>query len=403
MRKSPVRYLLVALATGLAACNDGTVAPASQGSNVVSNQGLTAALTHDTSYFSFTVNNSTGGSFYLGAGNSVRFPAGTMCDPSSSYGTTEWDNPCTAASAPVTVQAKAWLDATNHPRVDFVNHLRFVPTSNAAQYVTIVFTDTTASTTPTGIILYCASTTSSCVSESSDPTLVTVKNPVTHLVTRRIKHFSGYAGSSGDDGCPPDNPDCVLGGAGFNKIHRNMIQPDGNTASALIGAEGGVLSLPQTGLSVVIPAGAVSAPTLLSVSARPGQLLAYEFQPHGIQFAEPLRVVQSLGGTGLENVSASSLRAVYFADESQVDNGTGAVVPTELMNVDVNATAGTASFMIHHFSGYMFATGAEDGTITDAPAPQPHGTASMSLRNAGGVGVTLTGVPRAGRASRSMK
>ena len=99
-----------------------------------------------------------------------------------------------------------------------------------------------------------------------------------------------------------------------------------------------------------------------------------------------------------------ALRAVYFADEAQVDNASGAVTPTELMNVAVDQAAGTASFLIHHFSGYMFATGSEnDGTITDGPGAQPRGAASMSLRSGNSAGVKLTGVSRAGRSARSMK
>src|SRR5690242_16653932 len=350
MRKSIGKYLLVAIVSSLAACNDATLAPKSQPSKSAV-QGSLAALTHDTTYFSFTIDNSVSSSVYIGAGNSVRFPAGSVCDPSSSYGSTEWDNACTPASSPVSVSAKAWLDAANHPRVDFDTHIRFVPTSNPSQYVTIVFTDTSAALNSASDILYCAATYTQCVSElSGDSTLVTVKDLNTHVVTRRIKHFSGYTVGDGGGDCPPDNPDCNLGGAGFNKIRRGMIQPDGGTASAMVGLGGGELDLPSAGLKVIVPAGALTQPTMISVTPRAGALLAYEFQPHGLQFARPLTVVQSLGGTGLEGVSVRSLRAVYFADESQVDDASGAVRPTELMNVSIDAAAQTASFSIHHFS-----------------------------------------------------
>jgi hypothetical protein len=360
MFKARSTTVLIALVSGLAACNDGAVAPGNQTAHqpaIVSGGGALATLTKtDTVRFSFTVNPAVSSSFFLGAGNSVRFPAGSICDPSSSYGTTEWDNSCTPATAPITVNASAWLDAAGHPRVDFANHLRFVPTSNPLNWVTLAFTDLSAAQDPSSDILYCTSAYSACVSElSGDATLVTVKNPVTGLVTRRIKHFSGYLMGSGD-GCPPDNPGCTEGGAGFNRISGGL-KYSATSASAKIGPEGGVLSLASAGLTVVVPRGALATTMTLSVSSRPGQLLSYEFQPHGTQFARPLVVTQDMSGTDWSSRSLSALRVVYFASESQVDDAQGVVIPTELMNVQIDEARGQASFQIHHFSGYMFASG----------------------------------------------
>jgi hypothetical protein len=215
MFRATGKTIVVALIAGLAACSDGTVAPKSAAVQNLSNQGALAELTTtDTVRFSFVVNPSVSSSFYLGAGNSVRFPAGAVCDPASSYGVTEWDNPCTPATAPITINASAWLDpVTGNPRVDFENHIRFVPSTDPLQWVTLAFTDMSAALDPTSDILYCTSSYSTCVSElSGDATLVTVKNTVTGLVTRRIKHFSGYLLGSGDD-CDT----CTVGGAGFNR------------------------------------------------------------------------------------------------------------------------------------------------------------------------------------------
>jgi hypothetical protein len=93
----------------------------------------------------------------------------------------------------VTVGVKAWLDSQGHTRVDFSMHLRFVPSSNPAQWVNLTFADLEASLDPMFNIYYCASVTTSCVDEATtDPTLVTVRNPITAKLTRRIKHFSGY-------------------------------------------------------------------------------------------------------------------------------------------------------------------------------------------------------------------
>jgi hypothetical protein len=214
MLRATSKTVVVALIAGLAACSDGSIAPKSDASKTISGNGALATLTRtDTVRFSFVVNPALNQSFYLGAGNSVRFPAGAVCDPASTYGVSEWDNACTPASAPITINASAWLDpVTGNPRVDFENHLRFVPSTDPLHWVTLAFTDLSAALNPSSDILYCTSAYSDCMSElSGDATLITVKNPVTGLVTRRIKHFSGYLLGSGDD-CDS----CTEGGA-FNR------------------------------------------------------------------------------------------------------------------------------------------------------------------------------------------
>jgi hypothetical protein len=236
MLKATRTTVLIALVSGLAACNDGAVAPrtqnAQQAGKVVGGGSLATLTQTDTVRFSFVVNPAVNSSFYLGAGNSVRFPAGSVCDPSSSYGLTEWDNSCAPATAPITVNASAWLDAGGHPRVDFANHLRFVPSSNPLAWVTLSFTDLAAAQNPGSDILYCTTAYSTCFSElSGDATLVTVKNPLTGLVTRRIKHFSGYLMGAGD-GCPDSNPGCIEGGEGANHIGTGS-KIDGATSASV--------------------------------------------------------------------------------------------------------------------------------------------------------------------------
>ena len=369
MLRATGKTVVLVLIAGLAACSDGAVSPKNAATQNISGNGALATLTRtDTVRFSFVVNPAVNSSFYLGAGNSVRFPAGAVCDPTSSYGPSEWDNDCTPATAPITINASAWLDpVTGNPRVDFANHLRFVPSADPLRWVTLAFTDVSAALNPSSDILYCTTAYSQCVSElSGDATLITVKNPVTGLVTRRIKHFSGYLLGSGDD-CDT----CSEGGA-FNRAATplklpttpapTVSAPSPNTASANIGPNGGVLRLASAGLTVVVPAGALATTTKLSLTSRPGALLSYEFEPHGTQFAVPVRVTQDFGGADLSSAATANMHAVYFANESQVDDETGDVLPTELMPVEVNAELGQVSFEIHHFSGYMFATGDSCGS-----------------------------------------
>jgi hypothetical protein len=101
----------------------------------------------------------------------------------------------------VTVNVKAWLDSDGHARVDFDRQLRFVPSTNSADWVVLTFADLQAAQDPFFNILYCPTATSDCYDESKrDPSLATVRNPTNGKITRRIKHFSGYNVAAGDDG-----------------------------------------------------------------------------------------------------------------------------------------------------------------------------------------------------------
>ena len=203
--KQVTQLALVALTMGLAACGDVAVAPQSQATDTPSGVGggSNAALSAwDTVRFTFVIDPSRNITYSLGAGNGITFPAHSLCDPSkSSYGSGEWDKPCTAALTPTTIHAVAWLDGQNHPHIDFSPSIRFVPTSDPLGWVKISFTDYAASWLSTSTIGYCKQVADkTCIDESlKDLTMVTMKDPITGRLTRRIKHFSGYNVFSGRD------------------------------------------------------------------------------------------------------------------------------------------------------------------------------------------------------------
>jgi len=138
--------------------------------------------------------------YNLGAGNTLFFPAHSLCDMGqSTYGVGQWDQPCVAATTSVTVNTKAWLDAKGYAHVDFDKHVRFVPTSDPAGLVMLSLSAYGASTLAWLNIAYCTDAqTPSCTDESkSDPSVATVKDPVTGRYMRHVKHFSGYSLTSG--------------------------------------------------------------------------------------------------------------------------------------------------------------------------------------------------------------
>jgi hypothetical protein len=125
------------------------------------------------------------------------------------------------------------------------------------------------------------------------------------------------------------------------------------SASAYLGPLGGAISVPGTGLTVVVPPLALSSKQIITVTALAGSDVAYEFAPHGLKFPVPLVATQKLSstdaGTGL--IDPKLLFVGYFSDATQ-DN-----LVSELLNVSISA--GTAVFPIWHFSGYIVASGRE--------------------------------------------
>lgn len=141
------------------------------------------------------------------------------------------------------------------------------------------------------------------------------------------------------------------------------------SASAVIGAFGGHLSIPGAGLKVIVPPFALTSPTRITVTAVAGSQVAYEFQPHGIRFLVPLVVTQNLLGTSAENggMLTTGLRAGYFKSVSDLDPLSNTGLVSELLGVALNLSTKTATFPVFHFSGYLIATG-EDASATSSEA-----------------------------------
>jgi hypothetical protein len=130
-------------------------------------------------------------------------------------------------------------------------------------------------------------------------------------------------------------------------------------ASAVIGSAGGTLTLPSTGLTLTVPAGAVSRATTFTVSAPAGGGVWYDFEPSGAKFAQPLVITQDLRSANMSGVARSALEGAYFMDGTRNENS-GTAKVTEVLPVAINATGTALSFRVTHFSGYMVSTGRSD-------------------------------------------
>jgi hypothetical protein len=133
----------------------------------------------------------------------------------------------------------------------------------------------------------------------------------------------------------------------------------GEKAVAVIGRAGGTITLPKSGLTVVVPYGAVTSYTTFTITAPAGNAVAYDFQPHGTKFNVPLLVIQDLSKVSYSFASGQTLRAGYFG-EGSLDLTNNTALVTEVFPITFNSARTRATFTIGHFSGYMMSTGLSD-------------------------------------------
>ena len=127
------------------------------------------------------------------------------------------------------------------------------------------------------------------------------------------------------------------------------------TVSKQIGYSGGTLSIPQAGVTVTVPVGALSKTTTITMTARAGSLLAYDFSPTGTVFNKPLVFTQSLNGTNVTLLQAPLLRLGYYSDPGLLGALTATV--SDLLVGLTNLLDWTFTAPINHFSGYVVMSG----------------------------------------------
>lgn len=124
--------------------------------------------------------------------------------------------------------------------------------------------------------------------------------------------------------------------------------------SATIGPKGGTLTIPEAGLTLVVPPKAVNANVTFTATALAGNAVAYDFQPHGMKFAVPLQFTQDLRKTSvLTLATAPLLDGAYFADNRQVDRFSAFALVNEISRANVDLLRFRVGFPIEHFSGYL--------------------------------------------------
>jgi hypothetical protein len=120
------------------------------------------------------------------------------------------------------------------------------------------------------------------------------------------------------------------------------------TVTKTIDAAGGTVSIPSIGFELVVPKGAVKKKTVFSVTALAGKSIAFEFEPHGVTFKQPLTFRQNAAYTaGWWNATAGG----YFSSRDQVDTKSGKANVAEVVPMVWDGF--WLTFQIQHFSGYL--------------------------------------------------
>lgn len=174
----------------------------------------------------------------------------------------------------------------------------------------------------------------------------------------------GFAGCSADSPTAPRLPEA--GSAGLitdlagtlvskDALTRKTALTQDVTVSAVIGRSGGRLRIPAAGFELIVPKDAVTSPTVFTVTAVRGTLVAYEFGPHGLKFRVPLEARQDLSGTNWRPLNLKPLIAGYFLERADLDEANATALVSEVIEGLTLPLDKQFNWQIEHFSGYVVA------------------------------------------------
>ncbi|HEV7589429.1 MAG TPA: hypothetical protein VGO40_15040 [Longimicrobium sp.] len=122
--------------------------------------------------------------------------------------------------------------------------------------------------------------------------------------------------------------------------HGALFARSGESSSAVIGPEGGVL-VTSAGHRIEFPAGALATPTTISITAN-ARYAGVELEPHGLRFPAGREPVLTLNTGGADLSRFGAVNILYVGSGDAVLD----VLPTE-------AVAGKLQARLQHFSGYI--------------------------------------------------
>ncbi|HEX9083473.1 MAG TPA: hypothetical protein VF836_01945 [Gemmatimonadaceae bacterium] len=141
----------------------------------------------------------------------------------------------------------------------------------------------------------------------------------------------------------------------WKKQHKDVIR-----VSKIIDQSGGTISIPETGLTVFFPAGAVTSPVTITITSDQ-KYVAYKMEPTGTRFLKDVTVTQLFITTSVFGAPLrSQLYAAYIADDNIKLSGKVPVLeiePSTTIFSVLSALPQSQVWTIRHFSRYMLASG----------------------------------------------
>jgi ZU5 domain len=142
----------------------------------------------------------------------------------------------------------------------------------------------------------------------------------------------------------------------WKKQHKDVIK-----VSKTIDQSGGTISIPETGLTLSFPAGAVAAPVTITVTSD-DKYVAYRMEPTGTKFLKDVTATQLLNTTSIfGSPLRSQLYAAYIPDDNVKLSGKVPVLEIEpgttIFSVLSSLLPQAHVWTIRHFSRYMLASG----------------------------------------------
>ncbi|HEY8852149.1 MAG TPA: hypothetical protein VIM36_08210 [Gemmatimonadaceae bacterium] len=136
--------------------------------------------------------------------------------------------------------------------------------------------------------------------------------------------------------------------------------PVSYTVSGTITSWGGTLTIPESDFTITFPMGAVSQPTLITITSDPGYV-AYKMQPAGITFAKPALVTQRLRKTAIYGQPLTTqLFGAYISDDTLDLSKLLHVLEIELSTTIFQSGSSSypeiETWTVNHFSRYMLAS-----------------------------------------------
>ncbi|AHG89110.1 hypothetical protein J421_1573 [Gemmatirosa kalamazoonensis] len=187
----------VALTVLAAACADGPTSASStpRPSAPRLASGVSVQI-GDTTLTTFTIDPLKSDTYVEAGVFKLKMTAGSICDPAvSTYGPTEWDQPCTTLVAPIAITAKSWTTASGKSIVQFSPDLRFAPDK-----INTLYLWKGSFTSATAAVAWCPTGSDKCYDEASADPSVAATLGTNGFLSRRVKHFSGYTSTWGFDG-----------------------------------------------------------------------------------------------------------------------------------------------------------------------------------------------------------